>query len=182
MKAAPRGKDGDHIDVFIGPNPEIETVYVINQHKEDGGAFDEHKCMLCFASKEKALAAYDKAFSDGLGPKLRKSVSTCSLEQFKEWLESGDHKNPCESVAESILQELLYDDLEGEPVEEVAADFIENEVGRFDWINNWAKFKEKHDAFVKVRQYLATHRINASPEEVISEIERMVKFNPGKWV
>ena len=45
------GKDGDHVDVIIGPHPESEAVFVCNQldHK---GRFDEHKCVLSSHAKE----------------------------------------------------------------------------------------------------------------------------------
>src|SRR5947207_146513 len=39
--------DGDHIDVFVGPNPESEWVFVVYQvNPESGRGFDEHKVML----------------------------------------------------------------------------------------------------------------------------------------
>jgi hypothetical protein len=86
-----KGKDKDHIDVYIGPDAENETVFVVNQHKEEGG-FDEHKVMLGFSSQDEAIKTYDKAFNGDLGPKLRKSVKKASLEDFKDWLENGDPK------------------------------------------------------------------------------------------
>lgn len=173
------GKDKDHIDVYIGPHPKSEIVYVVNQHHEEGG-FDEHKVMLGFTNKKAAVETYDAAFTGSLGPRLRNSVIAATMDEFKDWLESGKTKKEFRAISEAIVERIV--ELDDQPVEEIAADFVENEVGRFDWLQNWTLYKEKHDAFVKVRKYLSNHRINARPEEVIGEIDRMARSNPGRWV
>lgn len=80
------GKDGDHVDVFIGPDPDVELVYVVNQYV--GGKFDEHKCLLGFkseaAAREGYLANYQKGW-DGL-----RSIFPTTVPQFKWWLRHGD--------------------------------------------------------------------------------------------
>lgn len=119
-----KGKDKDHIDVYIGPNEKSEKVFVVNQQKEEGG-FDEHKCMICFDDRKKAIAAYDKAFTGDLGPKLRQSVVSTTMDKFKKWLESGDTKKPFKSLVESLL--------ESDPDEISAHDYI-------DHAFNWTKF------------------------------------------
>jgi hypothetical protein len=91
-----KGKDKDHIDVYIGPDTESEKVFVVNQNKKEGG-FDEHKVMLCFADEDSAVSTYDKAYSDGLGKQLRGSVIATDLEQFKTWLKDGNNQVPFES-------------------------------------------------------------------------------------
>ena len=40
------GKDKDHIDAFIGPQPRSTKVWVIDQKNPDTGVFDEHKVIL----------------------------------------------------------------------------------------------------------------------------------------
>jgi hypothetical protein len=79
--------DGDHIDVFIGPDPESEIVFVIDQQKPSG-RFDEHKCMLGFtnarAAKEGYLGAYSAGWT-GLG-----DMRALTMEQFKAWIEKGE--------------------------------------------------------------------------------------------
>ena len=77
------GKDGDAVDVFIGPHPEdFSTVYVIDQKVD--GEFDESKVMLGFYSKEEARAAYLSNYSpDWTG--LWK-ITGVSLRTFKRWL------------------------------------------------------------------------------------------------
>jgi hypothetical protein len=84
------GKDGDHIDVFIGPDQSSEMVYVIDQPSL-GGRFDEHKCMLGFRSKEAAIAAYRDSYKIGW---IVGRVTAMTIDQFKAWLEKGDQTKP----------------------------------------------------------------------------------------
>jgi hypothetical protein len=98
-----KGKDKDHLDVYIGPKPNGMMVFVVNQKKEEGG-FDEHKIMLGFASKDEAIATYDRAFSGNLGPKLRETVVSTTVDKLKEWIASGNTKKPFEGLAESLLE------------------------------------------------------------------------------
>lgn len=84
-----KGKDGDHIDVFLSESPEDGAVFVVDQVKEDG-SFDEHKVMYGFASLEEAKAAYLSNYSagwKGLG-----NISEVSREDFKRWVESSTRK------------------------------------------------------------------------------------------
>ena len=100
---APKGKDKDEIDVYIGPDAETQTVFVVNQNNMEGG-FDEHKCMIGFPTLEEAVKAYDAAFSGDLGPKLRDSITTVTLDDFKEWLLHGDKKKPFKLEVEEALR------------------------------------------------------------------------------
>lgn len=86
-----RGADGDPIDVFIGPWPESERIYVINRSGPKGG-FDEHKVMLGFPDMASAVSAYKNSYErghDGLS-----SVVPCSIDQLKWWIKYGDHAVP----------------------------------------------------------------------------------------
>jgi phage-related protein (TIGR01555 family) len=54
-----RGTDGDHVDVFVGPDPNSEEVYVIHTMKApDFMEFDEDKCFVNFGSQAEARAAF----------------------------------------------------------------------------------------------------------------------------
>lgn len=60
-----KGLDGDHVDVFVGPDEKAPSVYVIMTNKApDFKEPDEEKCMLGFksmtAAKEAFLAHYNK--------------------------------------------------------------------------------------------------------------------------
>lgn len=85
------GKDKDEIDVYIGKSPESEDVWVVNQVKENGG-FDEHKVFVGFSSEADVISTYDAAFSGDLGPKLRDSVVSTTIDELKEWLKTGNKK------------------------------------------------------------------------------------------
>lgn len=81
------GKDGDQIDVFIGENPESETVFVVDQNNPESGAFDESKVMLGFDSSQEAQDAYMSNFEEGwqgFG-----NITPVSVEDFKKWLYDG---------------------------------------------------------------------------------------------
>src|SRR6185436_11965461 len=85
------GSDGDHVDCYIGRHPMSSRVFVIDQVDADSGEHDEHKCMLGYTSREQALAAYRRAFSDGRGDDRIGSVEEMDIDEFKKWLhENGD--------------------------------------------------------------------------------------------
>lgn len=88
------GKDGDHVDVYLGPHIKSPKVFIIDQIRDDTRAFDEHKCFLGFPSKSAVIATYHKAFSDGKGPDRFGHITEMPIDQFKQWLESGDTKKP----------------------------------------------------------------------------------------
>ena len=80
------GADGDHLDVFIGPDKGSQMVFVVNQNDHRTGQFDEHKAMLGYSSERAAVADYLKAFNDGKGADRIRSVEPMSLDAFKHWL------------------------------------------------------------------------------------------------
>jgi len=91
------GADGDHVDVYVGPDKASQMVFVINQNDHRTGQFDEHKAMLGYSSERAAVADYAKAFSDGKGPARIGSVEPMSLDAFKHWLKRGKTKTPAKS-------------------------------------------------------------------------------------
>lgn len=82
--------DGDNLDVFIGPDPDIDQVFVIDQMNADG-SFDEHKILLGFrnekAAREGYLANYEKGWK--VGP-----ITRMSTDEFKAWMREGDTTKP----------------------------------------------------------------------------------------
>lgn len=86
-----RGRDGDEVDVFLGPVPESPRVYVVNQN-DDAGAFDEHKVMLGFNDAEAARAAYLGSYSPGW--KGLGSIVGATVSQLRWWLKHGDTARP----------------------------------------------------------------------------------------
>ena len=88
-----KGNDKDEVDCFIGDDPKSEKVFIINQINAENKKFDESKCMMCFSNKSAALKAYKGSYSDNALNRIG-SMSTYTLDEFKEWLKSGDKKVP----------------------------------------------------------------------------------------
>lgn len=91
-----KGKDKDHIDVFLNPRAATPTdadpVYVVDQRDPSRGRFDEHKVMLGYGSEAEARAAYMENYSKGwrgLG-----EITPTTLGEFKSWLKTGDTTKP----------------------------------------------------------------------------------------
>lgn len=84
------GKDGDHVDVFLGENIHYPRVFVIDQNNEEG-SFDESKVMLGFDSAEQAQSDYMKNYSPGW--KGFGAITESSLEDFRTWLNDGARQN-----------------------------------------------------------------------------------------
>jgi hypothetical protein len=83
------GRDGDAVDVFIGPNADnFDFVYVVDQNNKKG-EFDESKVMLGFNSIEHAKKAYLSNFSSDWNG--FRSITKVTLKTFKKWLYRG-HK------------------------------------------------------------------------------------------
>lgn len=82
-----KGKDGDAVDVFIGPNIEnFENVFCVDQNNKEG-EFDETKVMLGFDSKDEAKQAYLSNYSPGWTG--FRDITAVSLKLFKKWLYRG---------------------------------------------------------------------------------------------
>lgn len=80
------GKDGDHIDVFIGPKLKSTSIYVVDQ-VDKNGKFDESKVMLGFDSEREAKDAYLSNYSkDWTG---FKKITKIDIDNFKKWLYDG---------------------------------------------------------------------------------------------
>lgn len=81
--------DGDHIDVFLGPDMNSDMVYVVDQVNTDG-SFDEHKVMMGFSSLEDARSAYLSNYEEGwqgVG-----NITGVALDEFKKWIDSSIRK------------------------------------------------------------------------------------------
>lgn len=80
------GKDGEEIDVYVGPSPTASNAFVVHQRKLKGGSHDEDKVMLGWKSEEDARAAYLDHYNK-VGPKLLGPISTITIEDLKNRLE-----------------------------------------------------------------------------------------------
>lgn len=96
------GVDGDHIDVFLGPDMNSDMVYVVDQVNTDG-SFDEHKVMMGFSSLEDARSAYLSNYEEGwqgLG-----NITGVALDEFKKWIDSSKRKTKPFSEYKGIKRE-----------------------------------------------------------------------------
>ena len=82
------GKDGDHVDVYIGPSPESDRVFVIDQLDLKTGKFDEHKSVLGASSLGQAVDLYVNSFDN---PTLKRigDVTEMSVDEFRQWVKEG---------------------------------------------------------------------------------------------
>lgn len=117
------GKDGDHVDVFIGPDHKSELVVVVDQVNQDG-KFDEHKCLVGFSSESEAIETYKKAYTPGwkVGP-----VSCLTIKQFKNWLNGGSTKR------ELSKQVSKYSARADNSQLSLVSDLIPFELVRYEW-------------------------------------------------
>lgn len=79
------GKDGDEIDLFLGPLPEAQQVYIVHQVDPKTGKPDEDKVMLGFGDTTRAKAAYMANYKQGwqgFG-----SMTAMGKPQFADWLD-----------------------------------------------------------------------------------------------
>lgn len=86
------GADGDQVDVFIGPRPDLDTVFVVDQVDPATGEFDEHKVMMGFKSLEDARAGYLANYEPGW--KGMASITEMPLSTFRRWVRSPAAKLP----------------------------------------------------------------------------------------
>lgn len=86
------GADGDHVDVYLGPDKSSQQVFIVNQQDHKTSKFDEHKVMLGYQSEREAIKDYCAAFSDGKGPDRIRSIEPMSMDAFKIWLKQGNTK------------------------------------------------------------------------------------------
>lgn len=92
-------RDGDQVDVFLGPHHKSPLVYVIDQHDADHGKYDEAKVMLGFATAAQAKHTYLRAFSDGKARDRLGAMHEMTVAQFKQWLKDGDTTQPYKRAA-----------------------------------------------------------------------------------
>jgi N12 class adenine-specific DNA methylase/GGDEF domain-containing protein len=79
------GADGDHVDVFLGPQAEdaARPVFIVDQVNKDG-SFDEHKVVLGAIDETEARALYLRNYEagwSGLG-----AIRGLTQDEFKAWL------------------------------------------------------------------------------------------------
>ena len=84
--------DGMNTDVMVGPHKDSDKAYIIDQRKHSTGKFDEHKVMLGFNKRKKAIKAYTKSYTDRHGKDRVQDVVKTDIAGLKKWLKHGNLK------------------------------------------------------------------------------------------
>lgn len=88
------GADGDHVDVYVGPDHNSNSVFIVDQKDHTNGKFDEHKCMIGFRSLNEAVETYKAGFSDGKGSDRLGHIARLTMSEFKDWLKNHNTTKP----------------------------------------------------------------------------------------
>jgi hypothetical protein len=94
------GKDKDHIDCYLGPDPESGRVFVVHQNDPVTGKYDEDKIMLGFDSEGEARKAYARQYDR---PGFLGSIDAMDIETFKEKV--FKKKNKGKRIAKALFTE-----------------------------------------------------------------------------
>lgn len=105
-----KGADGEHVDIYMGDDPAAQSVFVIDQVNAETQAFDEHKVMAGFRDAAEAQNTYVRAFSDGKGAQRLGGMTEMTVPEFREWLDSGQMKNPASPTRASAIDKTAAGD------------------------------------------------------------------------
>lgn len=173
------GKDGDAVDVFIGPNIDnLDYVYVVDQNNENGD-FDESKVMLGFNSIEHAKKSYLNNYSPDW--KGFRTITKVSLDVFKKWLYRNRKQQKPFSDYYYIRKKTINENYGNENYNKIAR--IENEHTAEKLINELMKrsinsyydkpFMYSDSNPVKSRDIIKNYlneNLDINPEYVLSEM------------
>jgi hypothetical protein len=98
------GVDGDHVDVYIGPDEDAPYVYVAHQNDPTTGKYDEDKVMLGFPSMKDARQAYLKQYDR---PGFLGDIDAIPIDEFREKVLSKKyHGKMVKSLSERVREAL----------------------------------------------------------------------------
>jgi hypothetical protein len=99
------GTDGDHVDVYVGPDEKATKVYVIDQmHGPDFKRFDEQKMILGCSSAEEAKKLYLSHYPDA---GFCGAIKELELKSFKEKVMDPDNQKQKIAVTAEWLKNRL---------------------------------------------------------------------------
>lgn len=91
-----KGADKDHVDVIVGPKPDSDKAFVVDQIHPSDGTFDEHKVVLGASDLEDAKAIYQANYAPGW--KGMGGITEMPIAQFKVWVKAGAKTKPLTSL------------------------------------------------------------------------------------
>lgn len=65
--------------------------------------------------------------------------------------------------------------------EDLALTFMEEEIGRHDWQNNWEKVKQRGDVLIRIQNWLDALRIKHDAQAILDYLDRLGKERVGRW-
>ncbi len=82
-----KGMDGDELDIYIGPTPNSELVFVVDQKdfRATTNRFDEHKIILGATNMKEAREIYIAGFSDNRGADRIMAITPVPMKEFVQW-------------------------------------------------------------------------------------------------
>lgn len=78
-----KGKDGEEVDMYLGPEKKAPVAYVVHQRHANGKGHDEDKVMLGFPHEDAARKAYLAHYNS---PKFLGPISAVLVETLKRLL------------------------------------------------------------------------------------------------
>lgn len=114
-----KGRDKEHIDVFVGPDPASTEAFVVDQVDPRTGQFDEHKIILGARSEAEAREIYRRNYQSGwrgLG-----AISRTSVDDLKQWLQKPRRTPFRRGLQPSLADTRLDDDAMRKDLEAMAA-------------------------------------------------------------
>ena len=122
------GKDGDAIDVFIGPNLKSVKIFCVDQ--KIGGKFDETKVMFCFNSIDQAKNAYMSNYGKDWKGFWR--ITEVEIDKFKKWLYDGHRqRKPFHQYVEFDGCVVMKEGRQQKEYDEIS-DYVDEVIGLLD--------------------------------------------------
>jgi len=98
-----KGRDKEHIDVFVGADTDSPVAYVVDQIDPETGNFDEHKIILGQRSLKDAREAYQRNYQadwKGLG-----NITAVPVRDLREWLRTPQTKPFAKATRLKVLDD-----------------------------------------------------------------------------
>jgi hypothetical protein len=89
-----KGADGEHLDAYIGPEPDAPNAWIVDQLDADTGDFDEHKLFVGYRNMSDVLQTYRAAFGDGKSDARLGAVHRVTVAGLKAWVRGDDTALP----------------------------------------------------------------------------------------
>lgn len=175
------GKDGDEVDVFLGPKADDATlpVFVIDQVEPKGmRQFDEHKVVMGYADEAAARAAYLANYEKGW--KGVGGITRMTLDEFKSWLKTADLKKRAAATFKPAKRPMAVKKAPQEDKKPASGERIEDfgETLHGARKHVWSGFRERLDA-VSDKEIAAEPLAKTWPEP---DYQKLIDGGADPWV